>query len=68
MSAGKKIIEEKQTYLKVLNLLSKILYCIGTYFTMWAVQSQEKKWSGKWVFVTGRTNKKKKLAPIIVVK
>ena len=43
MSAGKKIIEEKQTYLKVLNLLSKILYCIGTYSKMWAVQSQEKK-------------------------
>ena len=33
-------------------MLLPILYCIRKYFIMWDVQPQnEKKWSGKWVFV-----------------
>ena len=54
MSAGKKSIEKNELfYLKVFNFLDKILYCICKYFIMWDVQSQEKKWSEKWMFVTG---------------
>ena len=36
---------------KVCNALGMILYCIRDYFIMWNVQTQEKKWSEKWVFV-----------------